>query len=202
MDPGKQQLSKNRGRSNSLGKLSIEKQEINRIIGIELVSKKQSKIDVNSERKNNISSRTNECYQQADREGTQSGSYAQIESSQHSSQAKQPVINEKQQWKTPPVNKKHETVVRIEKVEDPKIVLNRLKSEVQLKDTNRGFKNIRQLRSGAISHESHNKTQQSKLKEILKDKEGIKIKENEINDPMLVITGISKGYENEEFVNN
>nr|CAI5849517.1 unnamed protein product [Callosobruchus analis] len=33
----------------------------------------QSKIDVNSERKNNISSRTNERYQQADREGTQSG---------------------------------------------------------------------------------------------------------------------------------
>nr|CAI5818058.1 unnamed protein product [Callosobruchus analis] len=80
----------------------------------------QSKIDVNSERKNNISSRTNERYQQADREGTQSGSYAQIASSQHSSQAKQPVINEKQQWKTPPVNKKHETVVRMEKVEDPK----------------------------------------------------------------------------------
>nr|CAI5853105.1 unnamed protein product [Callosobruchus analis] len=54
---------------------------------------------------------------------------------------------------------------------------------MQLKDTNGGFKNIRQLRSGAIVIESHNKTQQSKLKEILKDKEGI-----------------SKGYENEEFV--
>nr|CAI5849516.1 unnamed protein product [Callosobruchus analis] len=88
----------------------------------------------------------------------------------------------------------------MEKVEDPKIVLNRLKSEVQLKDANGGFKNIRHLNSGAIVIESYNKTQQSKLKEILKDKEGIKIKENETNDPMFVIIGISKGYEDEEFV--
>nr|CAI5838534.1 unnamed protein product [Callosobruchus analis] len=73
-------------------------------------------------------------------------------------------------WRTPPDNRIYETLIRIDKTEDAKLVINRLKQELKQKDTEGGFKNIRQLQSGAVIVESHNEKQQEKLRAILNNK--------------------------------
>ncbi|CAH2010607.1 unnamed protein product [Acanthoscelides obtectus] len=80
------------------------------------------------------------------------------------------------------------------------VVLSRLKQELTQKDTEGGFKNIRQLQSGAVIVDSHTERQQQKLKNILKDKNDITTKTSDGIDPMFMVTGIEKGYEAKEFI--
>ena len=103
-------------------------------------------------------------------------------------------------WTTPKIRKKHETLIRIENVSDSKIVAAQLKTNNYTNDTNGGFKNIRHLKSGAIIIESHDQTQQEKLKVALQDKKHLQAKEFQGSDPMFVVTGIEKGFSDEEFV--
>lgn len=133
-------------------------------------------------------------------------SYAEVVHTPHqirtknSTAAKAPNSSEDNDWTTPTTVKKHETIIRIENVDDPKKVMQQLKKEINAKETGGGFKSVRQLRSGAVIVESFDKNQQEKLKITLESKEHIKIKESENTDPMFVITGIERGYSNEEFV--
>ncbi|CAH2005860.1 unnamed protein product [Acanthoscelides obtectus] len=90
--------------------------------------------------------------------------------------------------------------MRVEKTENPRVVLSRLKQELTQKDAEGGFKNIRQLQSGAVIVESHTESQQQKLKNILKDKNDITIKTSDGIDNMFMVTGIEKGYEAKEFI--
>lgn len=111
-----------------------------------------------------------------------------------------PNMTDKFEWKTPTTVKKHETHIRIENVEDPKEVMQQLKKEINAKETGGGFKSVRHLKSGTVIVESYDKNQQEKLNSALKSKDHIKIKDVENTDPMFAITGIEKGYSNEEFV--
>lgn len=111
-----------------------------------------------------------------------------------------PEVKMAEKWVTPKTSKKLETIVRIDNVTDPKQTIQQLKQEISTKDINGGFKNIRQLKSGAIVVESCNETQQKKLKLALENKNNIKIKESQNLNPMFMITGILKGYSDTEFV--
>lgn len=57
------------------------------------------------------------------------------------------------------------------------------------------------MKNGAIIIESCNETQQKKLRQVLENKNNIKIKESQILNPMFMITGILKeGYSDTEFI--
>ncbi|CAH1962730.1 unnamed protein product [Acanthoscelides obtectus] len=116
------------------------------------------------------------------------------------STTKEPISKVEEPWTTPPENRKSESIIRVEKTENPRVVLSRLKQEFTQKDTEGGFKNIRQLQSGAVIVESHTASQKQKLKNILKDKNDITIKTSDGIDPMFLITGTEKGYEAKEFI--
>jgi len=103
-------------------------------------------------------------------------------------------------WTTPKVNKKLETIIRIDDVNDPKEATRKLRNELKTNDIDGGFKNIRHLKDGAIIVESCSATQQQKLKQALQPKQHIKLKDHGELDPMFVITGIEKGYTNEDFL--
>nr|CAI5831447.1 unnamed protein product [Callosobruchus analis] len=125
---------------------------------------------------------------------------AEVSHVRPSKQLEEPREQSQGSWRTPPDNRKYETLIRIDKTEDAKLVVNRLKQELKQKDTEGGFKNIRQLQSGAVIVESHNETQQEKLRALLNNKRDITVKGFERINPMFMITGIEKGYESEDFV--
>nr|CAH7750644.1 unnamed protein product [Callosobruchus chinensis] len=127
-------------------------------------------------------------------------SYADIAKEQHGDQSRKYNSKQDTQWTTPPTNRKIETLVRINEINDPEIVVGRLKREVQSKDTDGGFRNIRKLKSGTVIIESHSKVQQEKLRNLLREKSDISLKEIQATDPMFMITGIEKGYTDNDFV--
>lgn len=104
------------------------------------------------------------------------------------------------QWETPKTKKKHETLIRIDNVNDPKETMKTFKQHVNIKDIGKGFKSIKQTKNGALIVESYDKNQQAKLQSAIKTNDKFKYKENENTDPMFVITGIEKGFTNDEFM--
>lgn len=61
-------------------------------------------------------------------------------------------------------------------------------------------KRINQLPSGSILMECHNAEQQQKIKQVLSTDKNLILKETEKADPMVMITGIEKGYKEDEFI--
>ena len=104
------------------------------------------------------------------------------------------------QWKTPPTVKRHEMVIRIDNISDPKETLKQIKSEIHTKDVGKRFKSIKQTKNGAVIIESFDEQQQEKLKNIIQKKENITIKESQSNNPMFMLTGINKGFSDSEFL--
>ena len=105
-----------------------------------------------------------------------------------------------EQWTTPKVTKKHETIIRMENINDSREVLKKLKQEINIKDIGKGFKNIRHTKTGAIVIESFDKNQQEKLKAAVQTKENMNVRESQSTNPMFMITGIEKGFTDEEFL--
>lgn len=105
--------------------------------------------------------------------------------------------SQEEKWTTPKTTKKHETIIRIDNVHDPKETIATLRN---IKEIGKGFKNIKQTKNGAVIIESHDKEQQDKLKTVINNIDNIKYKENNTNNPMFMITGIVKGYSDSEFV--
>lgn len=103
-------------------------------------------------------------------------------------------------WKTPKTSKKLETLIQIDNISNSKDTIQQLKKEIGTNDIDGGFKNIRQLKNGAIIVESSSENQRKKLKSVLESKTNIKMKESSTLNPMFTITGILKGYSDEEFV--
>lgn len=106
----------------------------------------------------------------------------------------------KESWKTPTTTKRHETIIRVDNVTDPKEALKQFKKEINNTNVEKGFKSVKQTKSGAIIIESFDTDQQNKLKVAVQGKEHLEIKETQNNDPMFMITGIQKGFTNEEFL--
>lgn len=104
-------------------------------------------------------------------------------------------------WTTPPNTiRKLETIVRKTDNTDPTMTIQEIKQSVKNKDVDGGFKNVIPLKNGAVIVQSHNKRQQDKLKQALGNKQDITIKELGKTDPMFMLTGIDKGYNNDEFI--
>lgn len=59
-------------------------------------------------------------------------------------------------------------------------------------DIGGGFKRIRHLKDGAVVVESGNAEQQHKLRLALRERENVKLKNCDEQDPMLTITGIER----------
>lgn len=103
------------------------------------------------------------------------------------------------EWKTPPQKPKHESLIKINNQTNSRLVLQEIKKCV--KDTNieGNFKRVRQLQNGAVIIECQNATQQQKLNDSLRNRD-IEIKRISNNDPMVMITGILKGFSHTEFI--
>ena len=103
-------------------------------------------------------------------------------------------------WKTPPKTK-HETIVKIKGQTDPKVVLQELKQNIRTSDVPGTFKRVKQLPTGSIIIECQNASQQEKLKTSLaSSSKNIEIKTISNTDPMIMVTGILKGYTPECFI--
>lgn len=100
-------------------------------------------------------------------------------------------------WTTPKTAKKYETTITMETITDSRELLRHLTRNSNITDN---FKRVLPLKSGAVLVESYDPKQQENLKQALKDREDIKIKDTLITEPMFMITGIHKGYQNEEFI--
>lgn len=103
-------------------------------------------------------------------------------------------------WTTPPTIKRHETKIEMKNIEDPNRAIRQLKTELKNKDIGKGFKNIQQTKDGSIIVESFDKDQQKQLQMVLKDNKNIKLKELGEEKPMFMLTGIEKGFSEEEFL--
>ena len=107
--------------------------------------------------------------------------------------------NEK--WSTPPKTEKHDTIVRLRDESDPKKVLKEIKQCLNNNRENpQTFKSVKKLQGGGILVECQNTEQQAKLTEALKSKNSFEIRELKNTDPMIMFTGIEKGYKPEEFI--
>lgn len=106
----------------------------------------------------------------------------------------------KEVWTTPKTRNRHETIIRIENLNDSNEALKAIKSKININDVGKTFKNIRHTKNGGIVIESHDRDQQEKLKKAINGVEKIQIKESESEDPMFVVTGIQKGFSNDEFL--
>ena len=106
----------------------------------------------------------------------------------------------KDEWTTPKTTKRLETVIRIENMDNPKDVMKTFKQKIMDNKDIRAFKSVKQTKNGTIVVESYDKSQQDKLKTAINNDDKIKFKDNEILDPMFMITGIQKGFSNSEFI--
>lgn len=100
----------------------------------------------------------------------------------------------KEVWTTPKTRNRHETIIRIENLNDSNEALKAIKSKININDMGKTFKNIRHTKNGGIVIESHDRDQKEKLKKAINGVEKIQIKENESEYPMFVVTGIQKGF--------
>lgn len=104
-------------------------------------------------------------------------------------------------WTTPPTKKRHETVIRINDIDNSKATLAEFKKELEGKDVGRGFKNKRHTKTGAIVVESFDTEQQAKLRTNLVENSNLTMKETLTPDPMFMLTGIEDcGFTNETFL--
>lgn len=110
-------------------------------------------------------------------------------------------FNTRTPWTTPPnTTKKIETLVKISDITDAKTAIKKIKENITGKDTEGGFKNIFPLQNGSVIIQSHDKNQQNKLAKALHNINDVTVKDLGNTNPMIMITGIEKGYSEEEFV--
>lgn len=129
--------------------------------------------------------------------------YAKIAGSVPKTNVNQESTLEKQdekEWTTPKTSRRYETMINVPNVTDPKEAMKKLKQNVNVKEIGGAFKNVKQTKSGTIIVESHSKVQQEQLQAAIQKIEDINAKEKLINDPMFMITGIEKGFSEEEFI--
>ncbi|CAH0564891.1 unnamed protein product [Brassicogethes aeneus] len=104
-------------------------------------------------------------------------------------------------WTTPENKKRHETLIKVNSTTDSKEAVKKLRKEIDTKNTEGGFRTIRALKNGTVLVESHTKSQQDKLKIELQNKNDISVKDAQSYNPMFLITGIEKGYQDSELLN-
>ena len=105
-------------------------------------------------------------------------------------------------WKTPPTRKpKHETVIKIKGQTDSRAVIQEIKSNFKINNAGDNFKRVKPTQSGSVIIECHNASQQQKLNESLtKSVKNVEIKNITNTDPMVMITGILKGFTPHDFI--
>lgn len=106
------------------------------------------------------------------------------------------------EWRTPPHRgTKHETIVRVKGNDDPRKVMQEIKQNLRGTAIEGNFKRVKPLQSGSIIIECQDGNQQEKLKETLeKSNQNVEVKNILNSDPMIIITGILKGYTPETFI--
>lgn len=108
---------------------------------------------------------------------------------------------EGEKWVTPPQRKKHEMLVKLkDQTGDTKKVLKEIKKNVTEKGESIGtFKNVRQVQNGGVLIECQSESQLRNLQLTLNKYDELQIKEIKNTNPMLMITGIAKGYDSKTF---
>lgn len=105
-----------------------------------------------------------------------------------------------EKWSTPPQVKKNETVVRIKGKSDAKEVMDEIKKNINTNQLGGVLKRIQHLQSGGVLIECQTEDQQRQLRERLAKKEQFVVKELQNTDPMIMLTGILKGYTPDNFI--
>lgn len=105
-------------------------------------------------------------------------------------------------WKTPPTRKpKHETVIKIKGQTDSRAVIQEIKSNFKINNAGENFKSVKQTQSGSVIIECRDASQQQKLNENLaKSIKNVEMKNITSTDPMVMITGILKGFTPQDFI--
>lgn len=102
-------------------------------------------------------------------------------------------------WTTPKTRKNLELLVSINNESNSRHALQTLKQHISL-ETVGSLKNVKHLKTGALVLESHDEEQQKKLKNVLGGKTNVLMREQINMDPMFMVTGISKGIEDQDFL--
>lgn len=107
-----------------------------------------------------------------------------------------------EKWTTPPSKKdKHGAIIKIKDVKDSTKVLREIKQSFKNKgEGQQTFKSVKKLQGGGVLVECQNREQRAKLKETINAESGFEMKELQNKDPMIMLTGIEKGYKPEEFI--
>ena len=114
-----------------------------------------------------------------------------------------PTSSEKiSEWKTPPArSSKHETKISLKEGNDSKKLIQEIKENIKIANIDGPLKRIRPLQSGSVIIECQNAAQQEKIKESLeRSNKNMEVKDLLSQDPMIMITGIYKGYTPETFI--
>ncbi|KAG5866114.1 hypothetical protein JTB14_016763 [Gonioctena quinquepunctata] len=91
-------------------------------------------------------------------------------------------------------------VIKPRNPEKTESVLKEMKKN--LTGTSKTFKSIRNLKTGSLIVQCNDEKQKQKIHVALKQQNTLEIKECINEDPMIMITGIDSGYENEKFIDD
>lgn len=103
-------------------------------------------------------------------------------------------------WKTPEKTRNYEVLIKSTNSDQAVNIVKEIKGKMKGMGIFETFKNVRHLQSGGIILECYNYGQQKKLQDIIKTQKNLHTKELQNTDPMILITGIEKGYEPETFI--
>lgn len=131
---------------------------------------------------------------------TQQRTYSEIiKANNNTSNSEETQMNPK--WKTPTKEEKYELLIKIEKEKNPKSVVQEIKQNLKANQIRETVKRVKQLESGGVVMQFHNVDQQRKIKDSLSTNSNFQLKEKENTFPMIMVTGIDKGYTSDQFIN-
>ncbi|XP_044758992.1 uncharacterized protein LOC123316816 [Coccinella septempunctata] len=104
-----------------------------------------------------------------------------------------------QKWKTPEKENKYEILINSNNREETCDIVKNVKLKFKELGKNETLKNIRHLQKGGVIFECYNDEQQKRIQEILKKQGSLQTKNIQNKDPMIMITGIKKGYQEDIF---
>nr|CAI5818963.1 unnamed protein product [Callosobruchus analis] len=90
-------------------------------------------------------------------------------------------------------------VININEEKDPKMVMKEIKKSLNKENVHENVKRVIPLQKGGILMECYSAEQQQRMKGVL-EKNNFNLKEKKNTDPMLMFTGIERGFSPEEFI--
>lgn len=112
------------------------------------------------------------------------------------------VVTGDEGWKTPPSSKREERVMIVssKQEKDARKLANDLAKSIKVKDIGGPPQGVRIIRDGKVLIYSKDKEQERKIKDNLGKNKDLEVRERKVADPVLVVTGVERGMEDNEFI--